>query len=302
MSKDIFRESLEELMEQEAASMKERMRESIDKTICHLSFNPTRFYHVTYSNFENAFQKSMYRQHLAFILLSWEAIDNMMQSRNLAFAFRYSAATSILRKSFELMIRGTFLDSMAYDVITQSSMKYCPAFREEIENRLDSDEKLRKWAKKSTIFVHDIAIDLENKSDGENPIPNFHDIVMNLEKRQLLSPIPSGITYGLYRNLCKSVHGEIHSTDIHQRFKVGAEGFTTNYVGAAFERFLGNFDRTIDTGLVLTFNLLKREMSEKQLSEASRRILEDEDIDHDLKNMPNFMKLCKDSILSNPQQ
>jgi hypothetical protein len=37
-------------------------------------------------------------------------------------------------------------------------------------------------------------------------------------------------------------------------------------------------------------------MSKEQVSNASRRILEDEDIDHDLKNMPNFLKLCNDSI------
>lgn len=283
-------------MDQEAAVMKERMRESINETSCHLSFNPTRYYFVINSHFKDAFQESLYKPHLAFLSLSWEAIENVIQSRNLAFAFRYSAASSILRQSLELIIRGPFLDSMAYDVITRSSKKYCPAFREEIKNRLDDDVELGKWAKDSTIFIHDIVNNLENKPEGENPIPNFHDIVVNLEKRQLLSPIPDGITYGLYRNLCKSVHGAVYSTDIHYRSEEGASAFTAVFVRSAFERFLGNFDRTIDTSLVLTFNLLRREMSTEQVSKASQRILEDEDIDYDLKNMPNFLKLCNESI------
>lgn len=296
MSKGIFREALEELMDQEAAVMKERMRESINQTSCHLSFNPTRYYFVINSVFKDAFQKPLYKPHLAFLSLSLEAIENVIQSRNLAFAFRYSAASSLLRQSLELLIRGSFLDSMAYDVITKSSKEYCSAFREEIENRLDDDVELKKWAKDSTIFIHDIANNLENKPEGENPIPNLHDMVLNLEKRQLLSPIPDGITYGLYRNLCKFVHGAVYSTDIHHRSKEGSSAFTASFVGPAFERFLGNFDRAIDTGLVLTFNLLRREMSSEQVSKASRRILEDEDIHYDLKNMPNFLKLCNDSI------
>jgi hypothetical protein len=81
--------------------------------------------------------------------------------------------------------------------------------------------------------------------------------VLNLEKRQLLSPIPDEITYGLYGNLCKPVHGAVYSTDIHQGFREGTRAFAVDFIGSAFEKYLGNLDRTIDTGIVLTFNLLR---------------------------------------------
>ena len=206
-----------------------------------------------------------------FLLHSWEAAQNMDLARLLAGTFHYAPATALLRVSYELLVRGSFLyllDDREYChrskvldkpvEIDVNGKRTKITLREFMESPLEDRPQLFKGTKEETQAILGVIIPLQEDFELYQLLPGIWKILKELDHEKILPPLSFDEAYARYQILSRTSHGVMSATQLGIETADGRVPFSGNeYSENAFLEFINAFLAVLDLGLILSFNILR---------------------------------------------
>ncbi len=226
------------------------------------------------------YQDQLFYEKGAFFVCQYEAGNLALRSLCDAICGSYTAASILLRSVLELDLKGTFYQCLTEKKYFENAgilkkNRNGKKLLEFLENLFDYSPNTKLDLKRSSIGIFDKleSVIIERKYQASPSV-----VFSQLEAWNLFEPIknPKKTIYEtLYFKLSGEVHVMFDRTDLGKFLLKDPEcSFNVPKVDPQFlQEYLNNLRDVMDTGIVLTFNMLKENLKDKKTKNSIRQLI-----------------------------
>lgn len=229
--------------------------------------------------------KSIWLESSAYILYLWEAMVNHLRlSIILALSALYNPAFTLLRNTLELVVKGSFYESLAQGKYKEKWVlpSDAPESRlvKKLTDRLKIEPKAEEKLKKNTAHIFDLL---------REPLYTLHlkfsNITFQIINWDILYPLKPDEAFNvlndLYSELSSNVHEHPDKTDVGRFIlEKGELGFEPKPLKQSLEDFLKLWIHVVDVATLISINVFRSKRKPEEVKEILSKLAATENFKH----------------------